>query len=381
MSTWGKLNTLQKSVSGENFGIKADYNGRIGTDNTNAFQKAVDYCSKHHATLLLPKGRILVNSYGKTAADKAHGNIIQLKSNVSILGNNTEIIIGEFFDDKFFIVFSGFNHVDPYYFSNLDNISLKNFTIDFNANRSKMKSAYHLRRGIEFGHVTNATANTLVMKNGDLTCAIATGHGDRNHSKNIIIKHNKFIDLIQTEKNIDHSTIYLNSTDGIVESNIFQNNSLQGKLIACAVELHNSSNIFSNNIVKGYTRMSYLAAIGTENKNISNLTVSGNNAEITNAAVYLWVENDTRMSQIQIKSNTIQCSHIKGYPMLYNGTQGIICDAKADKPEAITDIIVQNNKIHIKYTAFKGRAVKYNTRFIFRDINNSCIGCVDGTRY
>ena len=90
------------------FGVKADYKNGIGTDNTKFLQSAIDFCSKNNLTLLLPKGKMLLNSYGNTSADIAHANILQLKSNITIKGNKSELVDGSFFHDQNFIVFSSF---------------------------------------------------------------------------------------------------------------------------------------------------------------------------------------------------------------------------------------------------------------------------------
>lgn len=371
----------QDTIDGSFFGIKADFNGKTGTDNRIALQMAIDYCSKNKKILTLPKGKILLNSLGTSKSAKAHSNIIDLNSGTTIIGSGSELIIGDFFDDKNFIVFSGFNSPNPLEFTKLENIGFKHITIDFNSPTSFMKSEYHLRKAIEFGHTINGYVTESTFKNGDLSCAIGSGYGQKNISSNIKIYNNKFINLIKSEENEDHTTIYINSQFSEVYNNIFTNSSTRGKLMACATELHNSNTKFYNNTISGYTRMMYVAATNKENHNITNINIFNNTANITNAAIYLWLDQSTTIDNIIIENNNITSTHVKGYSMLYNGAQGLLADARNNTNTKVTNLVVKNNIINIKSTVFKGRAVKYATKYKFLDNNNSCSGCKDGNNY
>ncbi|WP_343610248.1 hypothetical protein [Chryseobacterium oranimense] len=369
------------TINGSFFGIKADFNGKNGTDNRKALQIALDYCSKNKKILTLPKGKILLNSFGLSDAAKAHGNIIELRSGTIIIGTDSEFIIGDFFDDKSFIVFSGFNTVDPTKFTELENIGFNHITIDFNASTSYMKTGYRLRRGIEFGHTKNGYVTASIFKNGDLNCAVASGHGSKSISSNIKIYNNKFLDLVKSEKNEDHTSVYINSQFSEVYNNEFINSSTQGKLVACAAELHNSNTQFYNNTISGYTRMMFIAAMEKENHSIININVYNNVASITNAAIYLWLDKNTTIKNLLIEDNKITNTHVKGYSMLYNGTQGLLADANNNSNTKIQNMIVRNNSMNIKSTIIKGRAVKYATHYKFQDINNQCSNCNDGNFY
>ncbi|WP_291059906.1 MULTISPECIES: hypothetical protein [unclassified Empedobacter] len=122
----------------------------------------------------------------------------------------------------------------------------------------------------------------------------------------------------------------------------------------------------------------HLAAINTENLKINNLKIQENNAQITNAAIYFWLEKNTSMNNIFIEKNTVTSNHIYGESMLYNGTQGLLADAKDEKNTYINSLVIRNNTITIKSTEIKGRAVKYATKYKFKDENNNCVGCKDG---
>ena len=376
-------NLLDKrdTIYASTFGVKADYDGQIGSDNRYALQQAIDYCSIQKKILKLPSGKILVNSYATGSAAKAHGNILTLKSNLHIIGNKSEIIIGSFFHDKNFIVFSGLNTANPNDITSLTNILITRLAINFNASKSFMKTKYLLRKGIEIGRTINGEISFCTFYNGDISCGIATGYGNEKISNNIKIHNNVFQNLSSSTKNLDHTSIYLNSTNSTIFKNKFTNTLLQGKLISCAAELHNSNTAFVDNTVSGYTRMMFLAVTLSEHLKISNLVISNNVANITNAAIYLWLDKGASMDGISVENNSIVSTHVSGYSELYNGTQGMLADARDEKGTMISNMVLRNNKTTIKRTLFKGRAVNYSTKYKFKSINNSCIGCADGLFY
>ncbi|MFK7000589.1 hypothetical protein V3470_06240 [Flavobacterium oreochromis] len=369
------------TVNASEFGVVADYKKGKGTDNTKNLQKAIDFCSKNKKTLLLPKGKILLNSYGTELHDTVHGNILNLRSNLKIIGNKSELIIGSFFHNKNFIVLSGFNAVNPIDFYKIENIKISSIAVNFNARNSYMEDKYYLRKGIELGHVINAEISNCIFKNGDLSCALATGYGDKRLSKNILIFNNNFINLIQTQKNVDHTSIYINSSNSKIYNNIFYNNSVYGKLVACATEFHNSDCDFSNNNISGYTRMMFIACIPIENRNIKNIKIFNNRAQITNAGIYLWIEKNCLLNNVQILNNIFKSKHIKGFPKGYNGTQGVLADAKDEKTGTVKNLTIQNNKSFILYTDYFIRAVNFATKYNFTNINNICNGCKNGESY
>ena len=373
--------TEKDTIDAVQFGVKADYNGKTGTDNRRALQLAIDFCGIHKKVLRLPKGKMLVNSYTINKGAFAHGSIIELKSDTNIVGINSEIILGNYFDDKPFIVFSGFNTENPDNFKTIENINIHNLTIDFNVLESKMRSKYQLRKGIELGHCINAKIEKCIFKNGDITCAIASGYGSKNINTNVQIFNNQFLNLINSDQNIDHTSVYINSSKSKVHNNRFINNNIQGKLVACATEFHNSDCDFFNNTIEGYTRMMFLASTLSENHLIKNLKIFNNNAKITNAVIYLWLERGTNFINILIENNNFYSTHVPNKSMLYNGTQGIIADAKDEKNTDVSNMAIRNNKINITNTVIKGRAVKYATKYKFVVINNPCTGCKDGVFY
>lgn len=374
------------TVDASSFGVKADYNGKTGTDNRKALQLAIDYCSTNKKILILPKGKILINSYGITQSAKAHANILELKSDTKIIGKGSELVLGNFFHDKPFVLLSGLNTVSTTDFTNLKNIEIKNIIFNFNNKEVFMVTKYQLMRGIEMGHCINGEVSNCTFINGDLTAAIITGQGNRSVSTNVKIHHNKFIDLIKSDKNEDHTSVYLNSTHSSIFQNTFTNRSVQGKTVACAGELHNSYTSFHDNVITGYLRMNFVAAQEIENHHITQLSIIDNIAFITSAAVYLWTEDNTSISNLTIKNNKVTSSHVDGYSMFYNASQGIMADATVGENTLVENIIIENNQSIIKKTIISGRAVNFlidkNRKFKnFKEQNNSCTGCKDGKFY
>lgn len=381
-----KSGSKNDTIEAAQFGVKADFNGKTGTDNRMALQRAIDFSATNNKVLRLPPGKILVNSYGTTPAAKAHANILELKSNTNIIGNKSEIIIGKTFHDRPFVLLSGLNAVNIKDFTNLQNISIKNITFNFNHSQVYMVSKYQLMRGIEMGHCINGEISGCVFTNGDLTAAIITGQGNRSVSENVKIHHNKFFNLIKSAKNQDHTSVYLNSLNSSVYENSFANNSDQGKIVACAGELHNSNSSFHDNTISGYLRMNFVAAMEIENHHIKNLKIYNNTARLTSAAVYLWTDDNTSITDLSIRNNTILSSHVDGYTMFYNGTQGIFADATVGSNTLVTNLTIENNQTTILKTNIKGRAVNFmfeKNRKIenFKEKNNSCKGCNDGKYY
>lgn len=374
------------TINASSFGVKSDYNGNKGTDNRKALQLAIDFCSTNKKVLKLPKGKIFVNSYGITPSAKAHANILELKSDTKIIGEDSELVLGRFFHNKPFVLLSGLNAVSINDFTNLKNIEIKNIIFNFNNKEVFMTTKYQLMRGIEMGHCINGEVMNCTFINGDLTAAIITGQGNRSVSTNIKIHHNKFIDLIKSDKNQDHTSVYLNSTNSSIFENTFTNSSVQGKIVACAGELHNSYTAFHDNIITGYLRMNFVATHEIENHHITHLSIINNVASITSAAVYLWTEDNTTISNLTIKNNKVTSSHVDGYSMFYNASQGIMADATVGKNTLVQNIVVENNQSIIRKTIISGRAVNFlidkNRKFEnFKELNNTCTGCKDGKYY
>jgi hypothetical protein len=335
-----------KRVYVTTFGVKSSY----AEDQRPAIQKAFDISSKLGLKLVFPNGHFLINSYSdRPELVIAHANILELRSYLDIEFEEYSVLkVGDFFDDKPFVLFSGFNDTDSAKFKPLYNITMKGRgVVDFNGELSQMRSSHMRRIGFEGGNCTNVDIDGIYWTNGDLTNCISVGCS-QNGSK-VTIQNCIFEDLVKSNEiiNNDHSTIYGNVNFLSVHDNVFLGNE-QTRLIGCACEIHGSNSSFTNNKVYNYTRMNFVAGIYTEKGSITNISISDNIAEIVNSGVYLWPDKNCTISNVFITSNNIKHLHVQGKGMLYNGGQCLfIIQGKGGKCERVT---VTNNTSHILYT-------------------------------
>ncbi|WP_336686845.1 hypothetical protein [Chryseobacterium bernardetii] len=333
-----------KRVYVTTFGVRSSYT----VDQRALIQKAFDISSQLGLKLIFPSGHFLVNSYTDNAFTQIHSNIFDLKSYLDIEFEDYSVIkLGEFFDNKKFILFSGLNHPTPSKFLPLFNITMRGRgIIDFNGELSQMRSSHMRRIGFEGGNCTNVDIDGLYWTNGDLSQCIAVGWGE-NGSK-VTIQNCIFEDLAKSVETInnDHSTIYGNANFLSVHDNVFIGNE-QMRLIGCACEIHSSNASFSNNKVYNYVRMNFVVGNHNEKGPINNITISDNIAEVTCGAVYIWGTENCVTSNVFITSNHFKHRHVEGKSLLYNGLQSLlIIENKFGKCERIT---VKNNVSHILY--------------------------------
>lgn len=335
-----------KRVYVTTFGAKSSYT----VDQRPAIQKAFDISSQLGLKLVFPSGHFLINSYSdkKELVDE-YANILELRSYLDIEFEEYSVIkVGSFFDDKPFILFSGFNHKLRDKFIPLYNITFKGRgVIDFNGEFSQIRTEYIRRIGFEGGHCTNVDIDGLYWTNGDLTNCI--GIGWKGYGNKFTVQNCIFEDLVKSNEliNNDHSTIYGNANFLSVHNNIFIGNE-QMRLVGCACEIHGSNSSFTNNKVSKYLRMNFIAVIFTEKVHITNINITDNIAEITSAAVYIWPDKNSTISNLLISSNNIKHIHVTGKGQEYNGAQCLFdIQGKGGDCKRIT---VQNNVSHILYT-------------------------------
>lgn len=335
-----------KRVYVTSFGAKSSYT----VDQRPAIQKAFDISSKLGLKLVFPSGHFLINSYSDDAVlVLEHANVLELRSYLDVEFEEYSIIkLGEFFDDKAFVLFSGFNAPKPINFSPLYNITFKGRgVIDFNGEVSQLRTSYQRRIGFEGGNCTNVDIDGLYWTNGDLTNCIVTSW--INFGSKFSIHNCIFENLVMSNKKIndDHSTIYGNTNFLSVYDNVFIGNE-QMRLVGCACEIHASNASFSNNKIYNYLRMNFVVGNAGEKGSISNITISDNIAELTAGAVYLWGTKNCITSNVLIASNNIRHKHVVGEIPFYNGWQSLlIIENKFGKCERVT---VRNNVSHILYS-------------------------------
>ncbi len=346
------INTVvfgSKRVYATSFGVKSSYT----VDQRANVQKAIDVCSALGLKLVFPSGHYLINSYSENPLTTSHKNVLELKSYLDIEFEEYSVMkVGNFFDDKDFVLFSGFNADNEQNFTNLYNISFSGKgIIDFSGDASQMRTGYMRRVGVEGGRCTNFTIDGLYWTNGDLSNCISIGRGA--YGGNVRISNCTFENLVtgNYKVNIDHSTIYGNVNFLSVENNLFIGNFVMS-LIACACELHGNHSSFNNNKVISYTRMNFIASFISEKGNIGNLTVSNNIAEITNTAVNIWADSGTTISNVLVTGNNIKHIHVdipnEQNLKFYNGYQSLF--TLMDKDGNCQRVVVSNNTAHIIYS-------------------------------
>lgn len=327
-----------KRVYVTGFGAKSSY----GDDQRPYIQHAFDVCSELGLKLVFPSGHFLIKSFKDSATAQ---NILELRSGLDVEFEDYSVIkLDAYFDDQNFILFSGvIAGASPLY-----NISFKGKgIIDFGGDISKMRSSYLKRIGFEGGKCTNVLIDGLYWTNGDLGNCIAVGNADSGG--NVTIRNCTFDNLATGTKEInhDHSTIYGNVDFLSVHNNIFIGNSLMS-LIGCACEIHSSHSSFDNNKVYDYTRMNFVASYESERKDITNISITDNIADITNTAVYFWSDVNSLISNVLISGNNIRHKHIEGETQNYNGHQGLL--SILNKRGKYERIVAKDNSCHILYT-------------------------------
>lgn len=339
-----------KRVYVTTFGAKSSYT----VDQRPAIQKAFDISSQLGLKLVFPSGHFLINSYSENTATLTHGNIFELRSYLDIEFDDYSIIkVGEYFDDKNFILFSGLNAEKIEDFQHIYNITLRGRgVIDFNGDKSQIRrirsKKEDIRRiGFEGGKCTNIDIDGLYWTNGDLSNCISVGWNDFGNKATI---QNCFFDQLtkSNEKlNYDHTTVYGNVNFLSVHNNTFIGNE-QMKLVGCACEIHGSNSSFTNNKISQYLRMNFVVSNPGEKGDIADILISDNIGEVTSAAVYIWPNGKSTVSNLLISSNNIKHIHVTGKGQEYNGVQCLFdIQGKGGDCKRIT---VRNNVSHILYT-------------------------------
>ncbi|EMF1898000.1 phage tailspike protein [Enterobacter roggenkampii] len=246
-------------------------------------QNAIDYLSAHGGgTLVVPEGVTWYLNSFNAGPISGHSGVLQLKSNVNIQLDGT-IKLTTFFAAKSFQVFVGFDNADPSLSGDLNNCSIFGVgTIDLGNNA--MASGGNLRSAISMGRSYNCSVYGIKIVNGDMTWAITVGWN--GYGRNSVIHGVTFDNLIQSNNNQDHSTVYVGCPYSGVENCKFNSTNARAKIIACTVELHQHDTWYRNSTINGYVRGCYVVMHSAEaggagaylyNAEVSNIigTISG----------------------------------------------------------------------------------------------------------
>ena len=373
---------MREVVSVKDFGAVGDG----VTDDRPAIEAAINYASSiGGAELYYPDGTYLINSYSSnTALASAHGQILPIKSRVSHHGSGAATIkVGPFFDNKPFVLFSGFNAVNTAQFTDIHDVRFFGLTFDFSADVSRMRTRYMRRIAIELVKIYNGAVLACTFKNGDLPNCIGAGFGGAGDR--VLVADNFFIDLVaENPVNIDHTTCYMGARNSLVVNNIFKGVTTQLRKVACAVELHNSNSSASHNNIENYTRGVWFVAQSVEAQYVTNLSAIGNTAIITNAFAYLWADDGCTLDASLIADNSVTCIHIPGESPHYNAGQGIVSSSNPTSTGDSSKVVVRGNVVRIGYTVTPGTATAAYFERPFSEValvGNRFYGANDGVKF
>ena len=253
-----------------------------GVDSRPYIQSAIDYLkSIGGGTLVIPETTSgwYLGSFGSGGLT-SHSGIIKLRSNVNIELKG-KVQLDDYFSGKVFQIFVGFDG-DAASSTNLNNVHIYGGGIIDFGNFPEPTSGNVLRNGITFGKSYDCSLRGVTMQNGDVTWAVTTGwngYGDRTYVEDCT-----FYNLVQTTKNPDHSTIYINCPNSGVRRCSFYAPAPRGRDVACAVELHQHDNWFEDCAISGYARGCYVTMHGAEAMEAGaymyNVKVKGNSGDI-----------------------------------------------------------------------------------------------------
>lgn len=302
-------------------GVNVQWFGVVGDGSTNVtanMNTAIYSCSQLKQTLILPEGTYIVGS----TRSGPNGTILRLYDNVFIRGVNEKAIIkiaDNYTTGGDYILFG------PYDSESLSNIFLNNFTIDGNAANNFVVSSAgsHIRRAYQVWIKTGDNLNFehLNIINSPGRNVIVLGN-NTNHlaTTNINILFNKFTNVggaIYLNRNqSDHSTIFCQSTRGVVGYNTFSNDSLVNPLnpgdtvttskVVTALEIHGKNLLVIGNKVTNYTHGGNVVAY--VDSSVNNVWCYNTFYNITKLGLSLWSVGHKSIN-IKLENNIINMSN------------------------------------------------------------------------
>ena len=325
----------------------------LATDSRAAIEDAINFASSIDGATVIFDGDFYVNSYSSdTPLVSAHSQIFPIKSNITYKGvNNSHIVVGSFFDDKQFVLFSGFNTPATVNITKIFNVAFNGLNFDFHGESSRMRTSYKRRVGIDFGWAFNTEVSWCAFENGDLSNAIGIGNGPREGDICTIDNCN-FFNLVQENPvNIDFTANYTGARNSMITNCRYSNASVQGARVACAVEFHAPLCKFSDSTVYGgYTRSFWVTSHINENPHVYDCVADNITSYTTNAFCWLWSEAGCIVEGVAVRNCSIKCHHIVGDPLLYNGRQGLVASSGDGTTGAIKTFHGTTNLVEILYT-------------------------------
>ncbi len=231
--------------------VKVD-GGAVGdgiTDDTDAIQNTIDaVAAEGGGEVFFPEGTYLI----RPVADPNPNQVIclNLPSDITLNGEGSDLSVIKLADNV-----GDFDAMLGHYpsFESIDNVTMTNLQLDANGANNPVASEIVLENSkrsifriylgtnflIEDCHFTNHKGVWNIVFNGI--------------TERVIIRNNLFDNIGDANIDWDHSTIYTNGDDFLLENNTFSSLFGAGTLGArTAIEIHGSNQIIRNNIIDGF---------------------------------------------------------------------------------------------------------------------------------
>lgn len=302
---------VTKEVDPVVFGAKANFtepvNSASANDDRLAIQRTIDYlASNGGGEVTFNSGKYWVNSYTEsTLSAEPTYDIIMMQPNVSFSwSGGSQIIVGNFFHDRKFHLFSGYLVGDSF----LYNVHFKRPYITSILAENYNVTASHRRVAIEFRNCNNVTVKDGVIREIALSNGIGAGVSEGARlGKNVHISGMLFLNLTKSGNlaNIDHTTVYLNAENSSVRNCSFIDEGTRGWEVSCAVELHASNTSFTDSYVYGYTRVGWFVSElidgTTRNQKIAN-----NTGVVSHTVAQVWTLPNTTLQDCVLLNNQFE---------------------------------------------------------------------------
>lgn len=340
---------VTKEVDPVIFGAKANFTSSetsaLANDDRLAVQRTIDYLAGNGGgEITFNSGKYWVNSYTESplSAEPTY-DIIMMQPNVSFSwSGGSQIIVGNFFHDKKFHLFSGYLVGNAL----LHNVHFKRPYITSILAENYKVTASHRRVAIEFRNCNNVTVKDGVIRDIELSNGIGAGVSEGARlGKNAHISGMLFLNLTKSGNlaNIDHTTVYLNSEDSTVSNCSFIDEGTRGWAVSCAVELHASNTSFTDSYIYGYTRGGWFVSeavdAATKKQKIAN-----NTGTVAHSVAQVWCTDSVTLADCYLLDNIFSLSHPHGGSLSEYGSQSLIATSGiASGTGALDGLIVRGN--------------------------------------
>jgi hypothetical protein len=237
----------QLTYNVKDFGAK----GNGTNDDTKYIQAAIDALSNAGGgTVFFPEGTYIINPIPESAFIQVI--CLQLRNNIAFKGESQQNSIIKLAPNA--IAYDAMIGAKPSS-SRVDNIAISNLTIDGNADNNSIPT-----QEILFNSGGRSLFRLFLCNNLEISdCHFTNSKGIWNVVLNGLIQNvkinNNIFDKIGDDKNDwDHSSIYTNGNNILIENNAFRSRYGGGTLGArTAMEIHGSNQIVRNNMIDGFS--------------------------------------------------------------------------------------------------------------------------------